>query len=84
MEICQAFREPHTHNVEEAHHATLSRSGWWVYVQCGACRAYYKVAVSVWETEMRRRGEHPAYDAWKALKHDGYSRHTSAPTAEEA
>jgi hypothetical protein len=34
------------------------------------------VAVSVWETEMRRRTDNPGWDAWKALGHDGYYRRT--------
>jgi hypothetical protein len=75
-EHCTAFRTPHGHNIEQARHATLSQSGWWVYVVCGDCQARYKVAVSVWESEMRRRTENAAYDAWKTLGHDGYYRQT--------
>ena len=71
-----AFRTPHGHNIEEARAATLSQSGWWVYVVCGDCQARYKVAVSVWETEMRRRDDNPNWDAWKRLGRDRYYRYT--------
>jgi hypothetical protein len=73
---CPAFRAPQAHNLEQARAATLSQSGWWVYVVCGNCEARYKVAVSVWETEMRRRTEEPGWDAWQTLGHDGYYRRT--------
>jgi len=76
MERCTAFRAPHAHDIEQARAATLSQSGWWVYVVCGDCHARYREAVSVWESEMRRRTAQPGWEAWQALGHDGYYRHT--------
>jgi hypothetical protein len=76
-----AFRTPQAHNIEQARAATLSQSGWWVYVVCGDCQDRYKVAVSVWETEMRRRTDNPTWDAWQAMKHDGHARVTDQVAA---
>jgi hypothetical protein len=59
MPYCNAVRQQ-AHDLAHARNATLSQSGWWVYVVCGDCGMRYREAISVWETELRRRAEEAA------------------------
>lgn len=53
---CPAMHpEERAHNLAHARYATPSQSGWWIYLCCGDCGTRYCEAVSVWETELRRR-----------------------------
>jgi hypothetical protein len=65
-----------THHITQARYATLSRSGQWVYVQCGACGACYKIPARVWDAERQRREANAAIDAWQVQRHDRYYRQT--------
>jgi hypothetical protein len=71
---CPAFYpEQYAHDLAHARCATLSQNGWWVYLCCGACGTRYREAVSVWETELRRR-EQQAAAGGPAVLHDRYYR----------
>jgi len=71
---CPALHpEPHAHNLADARYATPSRDGWWIYLCCGNCGTCYREAVSVWETELRRREQHGGDDDG-GVRHDGYYR----------
>jgi hypothetical protein len=65
----------HAHDLAHARYATPSQSGWWVYVQCGDCGMCYREAISVWETELRRRAAEAA-EGGPTVTHDGWYRST--------
>lgn len=72
---CNAFRHKHrAHDLTHARCATTSQDGWWIYVVCGDCGMRYREAVSVWETELRRRDTEAA-EGEPAVTHDGFYRH---------
>jgi hypothetical protein len=58
----------HIHSLEQAQYLAVSASGFWVYLRCGDCQDMYKVTISCWEPEQRRREENTAIDAWQAEK----------------
>jgi hypothetical protein len=58
----------HIHTLEQAQYLAMSRSGFWVYLQCRDCQDMYKVTISCWEPEQRRREANPAIDTWQAEK----------------
>jgi hypothetical protein len=58
----------HIHTLEQAQYLAMSRSGFWVYLQCGDCQAMYKITISCWEPEQRRREENGVIDPWQAEK----------------
>ena len=60
----------HAHDLAHARYATPSQSGWWIYLCCGDCGLRYREAVSVWETEVRRRAEEAAIVA-AAIRYNG-------------
>jgi hypothetical protein len=71
---CNAFRhKDRAHDLAHARCATLSQSGCWVYLCCGDCGACYREAVSVWETELRRRDKEAA-SGRPAVTHDAFYR----------
>jgi hypothetical protein len=75
MPYCPAVHpEERAHNLAHALYATPSRSGWWIYLCCGDCGARYCEAVSVWETELRRR-EQEAVAGGPAVRHDSFYRY---------
>jgi hypothetical protein len=57
------------HDLAQARYATLSQNGYWVYLCCGDCGARYREAVSVWETELRRRDQEAA-EGGPVVTHD--------------
>jgi len=65
----------HAHDLAHARCATLSQSGWWVYVVCGDCGLRYREAIRVWQTELRRRAEEAAAGG-APVTHDGFYRYT--------
>jgi hypothetical protein len=65
---------PHAHTLADARYATLSQDGQWVYLYCGNCGTCYREAVSVWESELRRRAEQAASGTTPAVRHDGFYR----------
>ena len=64
----------HAHDLAHARYATLSQSGRWIYLCCGDCGTRYREAVSVWETELRRRDEAAATGTTPAVTHDRWYR----------
>lgn len=66
--------EERAHNLAHARYATPSQSGWWIYLCCGDCGTRYCEAVSVWETELRRRKKEAATGTAPAVRHDGWYR----------
>jgi hypothetical protein len=74
---CNAFRQKdRAHDLAHARYATPSQSGWSIYLCCGACGARYCEAVSVWESELRRRAKEVATGTTPAVRHDGWYRST--------
>jgi hypothetical protein len=68
--------EARAHDLAQARYATPSQGGWWVYLCCGECGTRYREAVSVWQSELRRRAAEEATGTTPAVTHDRFYRST--------